>query len=236
MCHLTKSGQTTPRNASKSEMVRQARSCFKHYYQSVSDGKPRAKIVHFNFMARGEPLVNPEVNEELMQDLSKIDESIYPRFMISTIMPKTMDKYPSLIDRFRLVHPEMCYSLYSVSEMFRAKWLPAALPCGEALNRLVEWQQYTNKLVKIHYALIKDENDSDRDARKIADVIASSGLRVNINLVQYNPFDMNSEAPGNDRYERVRSILELELPDSRIRVIPKVGYDVKASCGMFVQS
>jgi 23S rRNA (adenine2503-C2)-methyltransferase len=54
MCHLTATGQTRLRDATADEMVEQARTVLDHYRREA----PPARRVHFNFMARGEPLAN----------------------------------------------------------------------------------------------------------------------------------------------------------------------------------
>lgn len=235
MCHLTRSKQTIPRNASRQEMLRQARDCFNIYNQSVKLGEPRAKIVHFNFMARGEPLVNDDLDDDLLRSLSNIDKSLYPRHLISTIMPKTLDKHRTLLARFRDVQPEICYSIYSTNETFRKSWLPSALPVNDALSILREWQKFSGKMLKIHYALIKGENDSVENAYSIMEKIEEFRLNVNVNLIQYNPFDQTSEPANEETYKLIHSVMERGLPHSIVRIIPKVGFDVKASCGMFIE-
>lgn len=54
MCHLTATGQTRLRDAMFGEMIEQARTVLEHYRREG----PSARTVHFNFMARGEPLAS----------------------------------------------------------------------------------------------------------------------------------------------------------------------------------
>ena len=54
MCHLTATGQTRLRDVTFGEMLEQARTVLDHYRREA----PPARTVHFNFMARGEPLAN----------------------------------------------------------------------------------------------------------------------------------------------------------------------------------
>ncbi len=49
MCHLTASRQTRVRDASFAEIIEQAATVLDYYRQEA----PPARIVHFNFMARG---------------------------------------------------------------------------------------------------------------------------------------------------------------------------------------
>ena len=54
-----------------------------------------ARTVHFNFMARGEPLANPvllERTDELLGDLAQraVALSLRPRYLVSTIFPREL--------------------------------------------------------------------------------------------------------------------------------------------------
>lgn len=242
MCHLTSTGQTVPTNATFLDMTMQASTIVDYHLdlkrkaerKNFDNIHSNTKNVNFNFMARGEPLLNPQVDDKLLHDIGvkAIANGLRPGFLVSTIMPLKMKQ--DLRHRFALVQPEICYSIYSVDPQFRKKWLPAAMPVAEALDRLNEWQYFSGKLVKIHYALIKNENDHDH-VFHVAQTVKKSGLRVNVNLVQYNPPDDNSEPALEPAYEIAKIVFKSILPEATVKIVPKVGYDVKASCGMFVE-
>ena len=138
---------------------------------------------------------------------------------------------------FRVIHPNIYYSIYSVDPKFRKKWLRNALPVEEALGMLQDWQDRSKKIVKLHWSFIKDENDSITDVVNLSNAVTKSGLRVDINLVRYNPY---SEKYGSETDEciiyRNHSVLSSFFPESKIRIIDRVGFDVKASCGMFINA
>src|SRR5947209_16923675 len=54
MCHLTATGQTRLRDATFGELIGQAKVVLDHYRREAEP----ARTVHFNFMARGQPLAN----------------------------------------------------------------------------------------------------------------------------------------------------------------------------------
>src|SRR5438552_17740648 len=54
MCHLTGTGQTRLRDVTPEEILEQADTVLDYYRREA----PPARSVHFNFMARGEPLAN----------------------------------------------------------------------------------------------------------------------------------------------------------------------------------
>jgi len=125
-CHLTVMGQTSFVDTSHNDFMAQAIQVFKHYR---SQKKP-AKYMHYNFMARGEPLANQillESGAELLSKLGQVakDEGLPAKFNISTIMPMTLKR--SLVDVFGYVNPTIYYSIYSTNPEWRKKWMPAAM-------------------------------------------------------------------------------------------------------------
>jgi adenine C2-methylase RlmN of 23S rRNA A2503 and tRNA A37 len=88
---------------------------------------------------------------------------------------------------------------------------------------------------KLHWAFIAGQNDDVATVEAIIEAVASIGLRVNINIVRYNPFssDQGTEPP-EEILRRNAALLRDGLPGSRVKVVTRVGSDVQASCGMFV--
>jgi adenine C2-methylase RlmN of 23S rRNA A2503 and tRNA A37 len=233
-CHLTATKQTQFEDVTPDGFLKQAEDVFKHYR---GENKP-AKFVHYSFMARGEALAN----KFLLADADKIllplcelavHEGLNPKVNISTIMPKTLDK--PLTDVFKIVTPTIYYSMYSANHKFREKWLPAAMPVHTALAMLAEYQQATKKIVKIHYAFIKGENDSLEDIEHVINFVECHQLQIEFNIVRYNPFSPEQgEESDEETVQRNFGYLKGRLP-GKVRLIKRVGFDVKASCGMFVE-
>jgi len=235
MCHLTFSDQKTERNATIDDFLIQAKAVMDYYKKS----EQKANVVHFNFMARGDAFASKyflEHGDTVLKELGILafENGLFPRFLISTIFPKRVSKY-EIRDIFPLHHPEIYYSLYSLNNDFRNFWLPASIPVEQALEKLVNWQNHSSKIPKIHYAFIAGQNDSQEDVHSICELINEYKLRVNINIVRYNP---PSEEQGIESpievIERNQNIFKNKLSMAQVKVIPKVGFDVYASCGMFV--
>lgn len=227
MCHLTRTGQVHPVNTTFDEFIMQASTVLNEL-----DARNTFRTVSFNFMARGEPLDNPVVYTSLLErlgDLALSDHGLLPRFKISTIMPEGANL--NLVQRFPLVFPDIYYSLYSVCPEFRKKWFPKAVSPEAGLARLKQWQDHTHKIPKIHLALIKGRNDSVTSLTRLCNTIVESRLRADFNIVRYNPYDGLSEE-GN--WEFAAQMLQHAFPDSNVQTIQRVGFSVKASCGMFV--
>jgi adenine C2-methylase RlmN of 23S rRNA A2503 and tRNA A37 len=234
MCHLTATGQTRLLDSTIGEMIDQAKTVLDHYRREAQP----ARFVHFNFMARGEPLANRALLSDadgLLGELSKLAVALNlrPRHLISTIYPRELDR--PLEDIFVTHHPDIYYSVYSMSERFRRRWLPKALPAESALDRLASWQRSTHKIVALHHAYIAGENDSEGDVNAVCDALEERSMMVHVNIVRYNPFDPSRHGvePSEEVIERNAAIYRERLPNARVSVIPRVGFDVAASCGMF---
>lgn len=234
-CHLTATGQTSFVDSSHNDFMAQAIQIFKHYRKQ----KKPAKYMHYNFMARGEALANKillESGDELLSKLGQVsrDEGLPAKFNISTIMPVTLKK--SLVNTFNYINPTIYYSLYSTNPEWRKKWMPAAMDTGLALSMLKEYQDFSKKIIKIHFPFIANENDSVDEVNSMCDAIDKSGLVCEFNLVRYNPASEDQGVESSEEViQRNISILKERFQFSgKVQIIQRVGFDVKASCGMFV--
>lgn len=234
-CHLTATGQTSFVDSSHNDFTAQAIQIFKHYRKEVTP----AKYMHYNFMARGEPLANKILlnsGDELLSKLGQVakEEGLPAKFNVSTIMPLTLKK--SLNDVFHYVNPTIYYSLYSTNQVWRDKWMPAALPVDEAVARLKEYQNFSKKIIKIHYTFIAGENDSEEDINAACDVLEKHNLICEFNLVRYNPASPSQGVESSQEViNRNLGIIQNRFNfNSKVQIIPRVGFDIKASCGMFV--
>lgn len=238
-CHLTQTGQTDYVETTMEGFLDQAKLVLDHYRQQVSAGREApAKRVNFNWMARGEPLDNSVVVgewEALVANLKDLCIGLdfeAVNFNISTIVPKT---YTAGFKFCGETQPHIYYSLYSLEERFRSRWLPKAACPEEVMDALVAWQGRTEGQVTLHWTFIEGENDSDECVAKIMRLVQQKGLDAKFNLVRYNPYSDSQGRESSEqiiemRFQKLSSVMT--APGSR--VVPRVGFDVKASCGMFV--
>lgn len=235
-CHLTITKQTRLDNATLEIYLDQALRVFEHYDKNC----PTAEMVHFNFMARGEALANPlflKHGQELFSKLGAevVKRDLQARFLVSTIMPinfrgKLLGKF------FPFNGPEIYYSIYSVRDQFRDARMPAAMPVEEALQMLKRYHDDTKKVVRLHWSFIKGENDGEEDIVLMCHKIRNSKLPVEVRIVRYNPYNENYGQESDwSTIERNLEIIKDYLPHAATKVITRVGRDVKASCGMFVE-
>lgn len=236
MCHLTATRQMTATGATREDFLQQAQAVL-NWHDALS--RPAASV-HFNFMARGEPLENECLvngSMELLQDLGieATRRGMSPRFLVSTIMP-TAIRGRRLAQFFPIIQPEIYYSIYSTSSSFRRRWLPRAMEVDEAIRMLSDYQQMSRKLVKLHWAFIEGQNDDIESLGEMCQLVLESRLRVDVNIVRFNPpAGMDAGESSEEIIQRNAAFLRKHLPMSRVDVVPRVGFDVKASCGMFMR-
>lgn len=240
-CHLTQTKQTQFVESTFEEMCAQAQDVVDHYKSTVKEGKQKTvKAIHFNWMARGEPLSSKTLAENwtpLTLELKKMATEAgvdTVRFNLSSIMPTDLVDLGDVCDNSN-GEVTIFYSLYSLDQDFRKRWLPNAMVPTLALKHL-RFHQITKKLkVVLHWAFIEGENDSQETCDSILSLVEASELEARFNLVRYNPYSAGQgvESPGEvlaDRFE----FFEKSMIVKGSRIVPRVGFDVKASCGMFV--
>lgn len=231
-CHLTVTNQTSFVDSTHNDFIGQALQVYKYYKTQ----KP-AKYMHYSFMARGEPLSNQVLLNSADQLLFKLaelakDVNLPCKFNLSTIMPLTLKK--SLVDIFKFITPTIYYSLYSANPNFRNKWIPASLPVEESFRLLKEYQDFSKKIIKIHHAFIDGENDSDEDVKEICNLVDKYNLITEFNLVRYNPASIiQGKETSEERLQQILTTFQSRFK-GKVQMIQRVGFDVKASCGMFV--
>lgn len=240
MCHLTQTKQTNFVPTKPWEFVEQAQKVLTYYRHQVREGfEPIARTIHFNWMARGEPLLNPELISKwsyIRQNLLGLAvlagfNSTNTKFKISSIIPEMEGdnwfKGQSL--------PEIYYSLYSVNPDFRKRWLPNAVSIEQAASKLKYHIAKGGRLV-FHMAFIKGENDSKQDVEELIQFILHNNLdHAKLNIVRYNPFSEQQGVEADEEtIEQHFKLISSHMKQPGSRIVPRVGFDVSASCGLFV--
>lgn len=239
-CHLTATKQTMMTPADQHLYLEQIRQSLSTYQQRVANGMLPVEKLHINFMARGEPLDNPTVlhhSQNLFAEMEQVVHQIQPQldthFLLSSILPNTLNK--PLEEIFTHPQAHLYYSLYSVNPKFRKRWVPKALPADVGLDLCQEYQKNTGKRIVLHWAFIEGENDSQDDVDAMLDAVQSRGLKAKFNLVRYNPHDFrHGSETSEENLQALFGKIQRRLGDPESRIVPRVGFDVKASCGMFV--
>jgi adenine C2-methylase RlmN of 23S rRNA A2503 and tRNA A37 len=234
-CHLTQSGQTMMREATVAEILSQVRRVLAHY-DTLGDPANRVNI---NFMARGEPMSSAvvtgrfkEIAEPVMGEATR--RGLQINFNLSTIMPADSAGV-DLVQSFQGWPVRIYWSLYSLDEGFRRRWLPKAQAPDAVAARLKDWQTRTGSALILHWALIAGENDDEATLNGIVYFVKQHQLEARFNLVRYNSFGPRTgEEAGDNAIARAMQIMTAAMTKDGSRIVSRVGRDVKASCGMFL--
>lgn len=245
-CHLTQTKQTDMTPATLYDYMAQVSEVLDYWKKKHGSQANTLTKVHVNFMARGEPLLNPVVVNDysvlvhhikkLIRDVVRPDIEI--RFNISTIFPemKRGFLYTELSHYIRRTSgTKIYYSLYSVDVDFRKRWLP------KAVNPYTAMASLRGHPYKIHHALIRGQNDSISDAANVCNFIADTNRdylhlkQPSFNLVGYNPYsEVQGQETSKNQIKKYLERLKASGVFKDIKVVSRVGVDVYASCGTFV--
>jgi adenine C2-methylase RlmN of 23S rRNA A2503 and tRNA A37 len=245
-CHLTQTGQTMMTHVDVEGYLNQAAELLaKVSFEGKLAG---VKIVHFNFMARGDAMLNPHFIHEtkrVIDGLVGIASFFHflPKFKISTIFPESnyfkidddedINELDDWVRQTIALHPEIefYYSLYSLDPEFRKRWIPKAIhpdKVGYAFR-------HTVGRLRLHHALIKDVNTSVSNMVSIGQWLDDFEIHGRFNIVRYNPFSEKcGEEASMETIHYWQQTMERLSNVMGSYIISKVGMDVKASCGMFV--
>jgi 23S rRNA (adenine2503-C2)-methyltransferase len=178
------------------------------------------------FMGMGEPLLNlPNVKAAL--DI--LMEWISPhRITVSTV-----GVIPGIEEMARWERrPNLAISLHAPDEERRDRIMPVnrTHPLAELLPVLRRFPLEKGRKLTFEYILIRDVNDSLRDADQLARLL--NGLRAKINLIPINPdpvLGTHMVPPDDDRIEAFKERLRQKGWIATVR--RRRGDDVSAACG-----
>lgn len=233
-CFLTQKGYTDDTNVTIEEYERQIDAVFDCY---LDDPEPAIRV-NFDLMAKGEPFENFDLLNnfadfyELCESFAS-DYELDFKINISSILPQWVNEND--IDRFYSWDKvRIYYSLYSLNPDFRKKWLPRANPFPiDNLKQLYMLQKKYNKPYRVHWCYISGENDTSDQTHALGEILANHGS-PNVNIVRYNPF--SGQQGKESAFDNIQSnawILK-KTYGLNVKIIPRVGFDVNASCGMFI--
>jgi len=119
------------------------------------------------------------------------------------------------------------WSLYSISDKFRKRWMPKAATPNDCIRF---FDGFPVDHLVVHMAFIEGENDSMEDIRNVKNYLKDNfQVMPKINIVRYNPFSPKHGLESS-------KILEIqEGLGPTCKVVDRVGFDVAASCGMFLE-
>jgi 23S rRNA (adenine2503-C2)-methyltransferase len=130
------------------------------------------------------------------------------------------------------VRPRLAVSLSGTYDEQRTKLIPLnkRYNLAELMQALHEYPLRERERLTFEYVMLDGINDSDEDARRLANLIHKNHLRAKVNLIPHNPApELPFESSPMERILRFQQILNEHGVDAFIRR-PR-GRDISAACG-----
>jgi 23S rRNA (adenine2503-C2)-methyltransferase len=133
----------------------------------------------------------------------------------------------------------LAISLHAADDATRARLVPSTRRWGVAdiVAAAKRFQQKTRRMVMVEYCLLDGINDSEADARALAELLG--GFRVHVNVIPYNPIGAGKSgavyrAPSPYAVQNFLRVLRVQGILARGRRAR--GTDVSAACGQLRES
>lgn len=180
------------------------------------------------YMGMGEPLDN---YDNVMKSIEVLNDKLGRNIGIRHITLSTCG-IPEMIRKLAMsaIQPRLAVSLHAPNDAVRSRIMK--IGSKYSINDLIEslriFQNTTGKRITIEYCMIDKINDAKDQAKELLKLLKP--LKVNINLIELNPFPgckFSSSEPA--RIRRFAEILSKGGIETIIRF--KRGRSIKAACG-----
>lgn len=183
-------------------------------------------------MGAGEPLLNLDALLKALRVMAD-PQGLYivpNRVTVSTagVVPRILD-LAAISDR-----PHLAISLAAATDELRDELMPInkRWPLEELLSacKVFEKTLKTGERLTFEYVMLDGVNDSDEQARQLANLLNRHGIKAKVNLIPHNPADPLPYQPSTAAtVERFKNILESKGIHTYVRR-PR-GRDIFAACG-----
>lgn len=187
------------------------------------------KLTNIVFMGMGEPLLN---YGNVLKAIDKIsaEDGLFmspKRITVSTAgVAKQIRKLGDDKVRFKLA-----LSLHAATDKKRNEIMPIneTNNIKELVEALNHFYKQTGNEITFEYILLKNFNDSERDAEELIKVYRQVPADL-VNIIEYNPIDaFQFTKPDEESTENFMRILERNRVNARLR--RSRGKDIDAACG-----
>jgi len=191
------------------------------------------KITHVVLMGMGEPLLN---YESVIKALRIMNSALGLSFAAKNITISTAgipDMIKKLADETRRI--KLAISLNAPTDEKRDQLMPINKkhPLKTLLEAVKYYTERTKRRVTFEYVLIKDFNDSQKDALELSKLVM--GIPCKINLIPYNLVPgLSYEKPSEEKIIAFRDYLYPRCPAVTLR--KSKGEDIQAACGQLCTS
>src|SRR5947207_10319821 len=217
------------RNLSAGEIVEQIIVALNDAY-GVGVKPPRG--TNLVGMGAGEPFLN---FDELMKAIRIMAEPAGLHIVPNRVTVSTAGVAPRIRELATIPdRPHLAVSLAAPNDELRDELMPInkKWPLQELLSACKDFEKCLKpgERFTFEYVMLEGVNDSDEQARQIANLLNRHQLRAKVNLIPHNPADPLPYQPSPlDRMESFRQILESKGLHTFVRR-PR-GRDILAACG-----
>ena len=190
--------------------------------------RDRGKIHNLVYMGMGEPMDN---FDPVMRSIELLNHEKGANIGIRHITVSTCG-LPDPIRRLaeHPLQPRLAVSLHAPDDRIRQKLMRVSqkYTLDEIIESLNYYQSKTSRRITVEYCLMDKINDSDAQAKLLIRRI--KGLKLNVNLIEMNPFPGCPFAASSP--ERIRAFSKI-LSDAGFETIVRYrrGRSIKAACG-----
>ncbi|MEJ2053405.1 MAG: 23S rRNA (adenine(2503)-C(2))-methyltransferase RlmN [Calditrichaceae bacterium] len=179
------------------------------------------------FMGMGEPMLNYDAVMQAANVLSDPEGLCFSRKRITISTSGIIKNIYRMADENRPF--SLAISLNSVNQDIRKALMPVSrkYPIEKLLAAAKYYTEKTGKRITFEYVLIKDLNDSDKDAEKLVEI--TKGIPCKINVIPCNSSDPDYQPPSWDRVERFDRYVNAS--NRTITIRNRKGWEIKAACG-----
>ena len=194
-------------------------------------GPHKTHEINLVFMGMGEALMNTANVLKAIEIMAHPDGlNIAPvRMTLSTC--GVLSELPKLCDS--PYRPNLAISLHATTDELRSKLMPVnrRFPLAAIHEALLKWPYRSHEKLLIEYVLLRDMNDTEDDARRLAEF--ARDLPHNINIIPYNetPHDQ-FHTPDSNGIQRFISWLQDNGCFVTLRVAR--GVQVGGACGQLM--
>ena len=209
------------RNLTKGEIVSQVRDV----KNDLQNSMPLSNLV---FMGMGEPLAN---YKNLVDAIAVIcDSSIGLGFAGRRVTVSTAGLVSRLADLGRDTRVKLAVSLNATDNATRSRLMPInrKFPIERLLKACQNFPLHGGRRITFEYVLLKDVNDTDEDARRLAKLLRP--IKAKINLIPFNSHEgCQYQRPNEERILRFQKLLIDK--DYTVMIRQSKGQDISAACG-----
>jgi 23S rRNA (adenine2503-C2)-methyltransferase len=215
------------RNLMAHEIVDQVLEARRELAGAAAAGEPQSTITNIVFMGMGEPLHNVEEVVRAIQLLTADwGVGLSPR----RITVSTVGLVPQIERLLRDTKVNLAVSLSATTDALRSRLMPVnrKYPLATLLGACHDLPLPKRKRITFEYVMLRGENDSLEDARRLGQLLRAIPSKVN--LIPFNPF------PGSRFASSARASIEafrvaLLRQGVHATIRESRGSDIQAACG-----